>query len=254
MSQPSRTQRRQTQRGTRGTPPPRDPMTPIYLGLGILLVLIFGGFGIWRWVTNEQVRSAYAYDAKTPAPAPGPTGKPIQLQNGETVGKPFGFKQPNIKTNILSDTAQGGQGQPVNGIPCEANEAVVVHFHVHLAIFDHGKQAEVPPYIGMAPAPPTGCLYWLHTHDGSGVVHIEAGSPEAPNGGHYTLGDFFAIWGYPLNHGRVGPFAGPVTAFVDGQPYDGKLDAIPFYSHEDITLEVGTPVVPPPNYLLPAGD
>jgi hypothetical protein len=35
--------------------------------------------------------------------------------------------------------------------------------------------------------------------------------------------------------------------------YDGDLRAIPLAAHQQIVLEVGTPVVPPPNYVLPAG-
>ena len=255
MSQPTRTQRRQAQRGSGGgAPQRRDPMTPIYIGLGVLLVIIFGGFGIWRWATNEQRASQFAYDAATPKPATGPTSRPIQLKNGEAVGKAIGFKQPDPKKGVFADTTLGGVGQPVDGIPCQTYEGVVVHFHVHLTIFDKGSQVEVPPYIGMANVPPQGCLYWIHTHDGSGVIHVEAGEPSAPNGGHYTLGMLFDIWGYPLSRDRVGPFDGPVTAFVNDEPYAGDLTAIPFQAHERITLEVGNPVAPPPNYLLPPGD
>jgi hypothetical protein len=65
---------------------------------------------------------------------------------------------------------------------------------------------------------------------------------------------FFDIWGEPLSSNQVGPFKGPVTAYVNSQPYTGDLRAIPLRSHQRITLEVGQPVVPPPTYLLPPGD
>ena len=44
------------------------------------------------------------------------------------------------------------------------------------------------------------CLYWLHTHDSTGVVHIES-----PVQRGYTLGQFFDVWGRPLSATQVGP-------------------------------------------------
>jgi hypothetical protein len=229
-------------------------MTPIYLGLAVVIVLVFAGFGITNWWQNRQRAQAIAFETSTPTPGPTPSSKPIQLKNLQPIGKATGFPKPDLQHGRPADTAQGGIGQPVDGIPCATSEAVQLHIHSHLAIFYRGKAVQVPPFLGMAPTPQGGCLYWIHTHDASGVIHVEAGSVTAPNGGPYTLGMLFDIWGEPLSRNQVGPFTGPVTAFVNRQPYDGDLRAIPLRSHEQIALEVGTPIVPPPNYLLPPGD
>lgn len=252
MSQ-SRAERRRTTRGGNAPPPKRDPMTPIYLGLAIIIVLIFAGFGITNWVQNSSRARQLAFDYATPTPAPTATPKPKPLVDLQPIGAAIGFPKANIQKNVFEDTAKGGQGQAVDGIPCQA-EMVQVHVHGHLALFVDGKQVQIPAFIGMAPTPQGGCLYWLHTHGPDGIIHVEAGSPDNPGGGHYTLGNFFDIWGQPLSGNQVGPFKGPVTAYVNGVQYIGDPKAIPLQSHKQIVLEVGKPVVPPPIYSFPVND
>jgi hypothetical protein len=253
MSQ-SRAERRRQSRGGNAPPPKRDPMVPIYIGFALIVVLVFAGFGISNWIQNHARAQALAFDVSTPSPGPSPTTKPVQIANLQKIGKAIGFPVPDLQKGKPADTAQGGQGQDVDGIPCQTSEAVQLHIHSQLSLFDNGTQVQIPAFIGMAPTPQGGCLYWIHTHDASGVIHVEAGDVSAPNGGPYTLGMFFDIWGQPLSRTQIGPFKGAVTAFVNGQPYDGDLRAIPLRSHQLIALEVGTPIVKPPHYLLPAGD
>jgi hypothetical protein len=63
----------------------------------------------------------------------------------------------------------------------------------------------------------------------------------------------FDIWGQPLQPDDVAGLKGSVTAYVNGQKYDGDLTAIPLRAHQQIVLEIGTPLVPPPNYAFPPG-
>jgi hypothetical protein len=228
-------------------------MVPIYIGFAVIIVLIFAGFGISKLFSTHAENQARAFDTSTPTPGPSPTSKPIQVKDLQPIGKPIGFPVPNLQKMKLSDTASGGQGQPVDGIPCQSMEVGVVHVHTHLAIINNGTPVQVPAFIGFAPSPTGGCLYWLHTHGPDGIIHVEAGDVSSPNGGPYTLGMFFDIWGQPLTNNQVGPFKGPVTAFVNGQPYNGDLKAIPLRAHQQITLEIGK-VVPVPNYQIPSTD
>ena len=253
MSQ-SRADRRRSTRGGAAPPPKRDPMMPIYIGFAVILVVIFAVFGITRVVGQRSSDQARAFDVNTPTPAPGATSKPIQLRDLQPIGKPIGFAVSNIRKGILPDTATGGHGQDVDGIPCQSMEVGVVHIHSHLALFYHGEPVQIPAYVGMTANASGGCLYWLHTHGPDGIIHVEAGNVSNPNGGPFTLGNFFDIWGQPLNAGQVGPFKGPVTAYLNGGTYSGDPAAIPLRAHQVITLEVGTPVVPPPNYKLPPAD
>lgn len=243
MPQPTRADRRRQERGGNAPPPRRDPMTAIYIGIGIAvvaLVVIFAGFNWWQ---KRQVQQAYA----TPTPGPNASAKPIQLHDGEKLGMAY-FK------GKFPDTPQGGHGRPIDGIGCGAMEYATLHVHTHLAIFYNGKQIQVPQYVGFAPNPTGGCLYWLHTHDASGIIHVEAPDISPPQGGPYTLGMFFDVWGQPLQPDEVAGMTGTVTAYVNGQKYDGDLRSIPLGSHQSIVLEVGTPLVPPPNYIFPPND
>ncbi|HVN69593.1 MAG TPA: hypothetical protein VMU38_08110 [Candidatus Binatia bacterium] len=217
-------------------------MRAVYIGIGIALAILVGVFVGFNWWQNRTVQQAYA----TPTPGTTPTPKPVQLENGENIGKKF-------VTTKYPDTPTGGRGQTVDGIECGAQEYATLHVHTHLALFYNGKQMQIPEYIGFAPNLAGGCLYWIHTHDGSGIIHIEAPDISPPQGGPYTLGMLFDIWGQPLERDGVAGLIGPVTVYLNGTKYDGDMRAIPLGAHQQIVIEVGTPVVPPPNYAFPPG-
>lgn len=154
------------------------------------------------------------------------------------------------------DTPQGGNGQPVDGIEGSSREMLRVHIHAHLSIFNKGEQIAVPYAIGLIrPFQVTNGFvgramgfYWLHTHDATGIIHIES-----PDERTYTLGNFFDVWGEPLSAKNVAGLQGAVEAFVDGKRYTGDPRDIVLTAHGQITLEVGRPVVPPPVYVFPTG-
>jgi hypothetical protein len=126
-------------------------------------------------------------------------------------------------------------GQPVgpHHVGCNVTEMFTEHLHPRLTI-QHGSAAvTIPANIGIVQtAGVVLCLYWLHTHDESGMIHVEA------PGGNFTLADFFAVWGQPLSSTRVGPYTGHVRAFVDGAPYKGAPQNIPLLDGEQILLKV----------------
>jgi hypothetical protein len=156
-------------------------------------------------------------------------------------------------------TAQGVRAAPtgaaVDGIACQTSEQVAYHIHAHLTIYDSGARQVVPAGIGI-PGPQQvqdgfvvggRCLYWLHTHDASGVVHIESPVQRA-----YTLGQFFDVRGWPLSGTQVGRATGQVTAFVNGKRFAGDPRSIKLTPHAVIQLDVGK-VVPPQPFTFPAG-
>jgi hypothetical protein len=216
----------------------------VYIGVGVLVVAIIGIFALMRVQQDQALKAAYA----TPSPGPNASAKPVVLTDGGTIGTAH-FKPGNTRT--------GGAGAPVDGITCLSEEGANLHIHTHLALYDNGKQIQIPKYIGFAQnsiAAPTGCLYWIHTHDQTGIIHVESPEVSPPSGGPYTLGMFFDIWGQAIDRNGVAGFSGPVTAYVNGAPYDGDLRSIPLRSHQEVTLEVGQPTVPPPNYKWPPND
>ncbi len=172
---------------------------------------------------------------------------PIPLVQGTEIG---------VSMFEPGDTPQGGNGQPVDGIEGSSREMLKVHVHAHLSIFYNGRQIAVPYGIGIVRpfrvdrgfVGVGNGFYWLHTHDATGIIHIES-----PDERKYTLGNFFDVWGMPLTSTEVAGLKGALHAFVDGKPYHGDPRAIVLAAHEQITLEIGQPIVPPPTYLFPYG-
>jgi hypothetical protein len=127
-------------------------------------------------------------------------------------------------------------------------EQLAYHVHAHLAIYADGQPVAVPGNIGIERT----CISWLHTHDDSGVLHIEA-----PAARTYNLGAFFHVWGQPLDAthllDRTADGQHEVQAFVNGQRFAGAPEAIPLNPYAVIVLEYGPPFVPPPAYTFPSG-
>lgn len=228
--------RQQARSGGHGhRPGRRDPMRAVYIGLGLAILALVVAFGALRVKQSRDFAAATA----TPTPGPNASASAFPLSD-KGVGKP---------AFAPGDDRGGGAGGTLDEIQCETSEQVALHIHSHLALFVGGKLIEIPKFIGIVPTgPQTACLYWIHTHDETGIIHVEAPEPH-----DYSLGNVFDIWGEPLRRDQVGPYHGPVTAFVNGAKYDGDLAQIPLRAHQLITLEVGTPIVPPPNYSFPPG-
>src|SRR5207248_3335158 len=70
------------------------------------------------------------------------------------------------------------------------------------------------------------CYYWLHTHDASGVAHIESPTPHL-----YTLGQFFDIWHYTSLWDAQGGLAASVGLVVDSSFVNALRSAKPGAIH-----------------------
>jgi hypothetical protein len=148
---------------------------------------------------------------------------------------------------VLYRTSTGSStnsGQPVANVKCENSEQLATHYHAHLDILYQGQPVTIPAQVGITST----CLYWLHTHDQTGVIHIEA--PKSESGRKFKLGDFFKVWGQPLSSKQVATIqvgsGQQVKAWVNGQPYTGDLAGIPLASKEQVVIEIGPPLVDPP--------
>jgi hypothetical protein len=126
----------------------------------------------------------------------------------------------------------------------------VEHYHVHLRLIADGKEIAVPSQIGIDQVGQT--LSPIHTHDDSGVIHIEADQ----KGFRGTLGQVFDIWGVKFDKDCLGGYCGGVTMYVNGKPNtefgDYKLQA-----HDAITIVAGEPPAdfkPDKSYQFPAGE
>jgi hypothetical protein len=68
------------------------------------------------------------------------------------------------------------------------------HIHAYVSIWYNGKRVEIPANIGIA----GGKHATMHTHDATGTVHMEG-----PADQRFKLGQFFTLWGVPLEGARV---------------------------------------------------
>jgi hypothetical protein len=167
---------------------------------------------------------------------------------------------PIPEASALAPARMPAAGEQIDGIACQAGEQVLFHIHVHLTIFVRGVARQVPAGIGIGSPfkvdeTPQGafvaggsCFMWLHTHSADGIIHTES-----PVQRTYTLGDFFDIWGKPLDREQVGPARGQVTALFNGRVFTGNVRQIPLLAHAQIQLEVGRPLVAPEKITFPAG-
>jgi hypothetical protein len=172
----------------------------------------------------------------TAAPAPGALGP-------ENV--------PIPSAPLLAGPSSATAGQAIDGIGCDTSEQTLFHIHTHLTIFVNGQQRQVPAGIGIPGAVATQtqagpfidsgtCFYWLHTHAADGIIHIES-----PVQRTYTLGEFFDEWGQPLGPDQAGAAHGKVTVIMNGKVFAGNPRDVPLGSHENLQVEVGTPLIAP---------
>jgi len=140
------------------------------------------------------------------------------------------------------------------GLPMLSSEGTVEHIHVHLDVLDDGQPVPVPANIGIDTA--RGAISPLHTHDTSGVIHIES-----PVKRQFSLGEFFSEWGVSLSADNIGGLRATdgksVRVFVNGAPRSGSPSAITFNQHDEIALLYGTPKpgeTIPATYDFPPGD
>jgi hypothetical protein len=114
------------------------------------------------------------------------------------------------------------------------HQGLVQHIHAHLDIFVNGKRVSVPALVGINQA--AQYLTELHTHDATGVVHIESQKE-----GDYTLGQFMAEWGVFLDSRCIGAYCNGLKWYVNGQQQTGNPQNLVFKAHQEIAIVVGKP-------------
>ncbi|MDQ6826627.1 MAG: hypothetical protein M3Z14_05425 [Candidatus Eremiobacteraeota bacterium] len=210
-------------------------------------------------IQRDAEAGALQYQAAPNASAPAASGTPapIQIYYGHVIG---------LDNTFSPVDGDGGSGNTIDGVPCD-NGAIPYHFHAHVSLLINGNRLAIPDAIGLHYPGVEGtngltfatlCYYHLHTHDATGLIHIEASVPTT-----FTLGQLFAVWGQPLSSTNVAGYSGTVKAYTATaaspgylkqtgaySPYTGDLQALQFASHQEIVLEVGPTFVDPAN--LPA--
>ncbi len=152
------------------------------------------------------------------------------------------------------------------GLQLTSSETLTVHYHAHVDVLVYGSAVPVPAELGINvgpndTAPPHGSagIAPLHTHDETGVVHIEA-----PASATFTLGQVFTEWGVELATRQVGNYrtgdaAGDrVQVYVNGHEVTSDPNAIVLHAHDEIAVVVSNSAHPnpsvPSSYSFPAGE
>jgi hypothetical protein len=127
-----------------------------------------------------------------------------------------------------------------------SQEALVFHIHQHLDLYVEGKKVDLPAGIGFTA---DGKVTELHTHDPTGLVHVES-----PLERDYSLGQLFGEWGVWLSANRVGDSRGKVQWWVNGKKQAGNPADLVLKPHQEIVVAIGTPpTVVPQTYKFPEG-
>jgi hypothetical protein len=152
-----------------------------------------------------------------------------------------------IVIGACAQTAPPTAGTAAN-VPCGPSEVLTRHEHAHLTILIRGQIKTVPAFVGITASQ----ICWLHTHDTSGIIHVEAGDSRA-----LTLGDFFAVWRQPLgatviDDERVGT-GESIQTTVNQQAYAAAPETIVLKDHQDIVLQLGPPFLNLQPYVWPPG-
>jgi hypothetical protein len=124
------------------------------------------------------------------------------------------------------------------GLPALTTEGEALHTHQHLDLYLDGHRVAVPADVGIDAT--NGILSPIHSHDASGIIHIE--SPVVRT---FTLGEFFDVWGIRLDAQCLGDNCASngrsLSVYVDGQPYTGDPRTLALEPHQEIVVAFGTP-------------
>jgi hypothetical protein len=116
----------------------------------------------------------------------------------------------------------------ISGITCDKVEHLVYHNHTKLVIKIQNETQNIPAGIGIIP---NDCIFWLHTHDDSGIIHVESPIKTA-----FSLDQFLKVWDIFDNSSFIENFSkNNMTANVSMIAENGSQSKLDNY--KDIILE-----------------
>ncbi|MHB1769878.1 MAG: hypothetical protein ACYCPH_02240 [Minisyncoccota bacterium] len=140
------------------------------------------------------------------------------------------------------------------GLPALGAEGTVLHIHQHLDLIVNGSPVTIPAGIGINEA--AGFISPVHTHDTSGIIHVESNTVR-----NFTLGEFFDIWGVRFTKNAIGGYLTSATStlavYVNGSLVPGDPRNLVLAEHQEIVVVYGTkqeaPETIPASYAFPPG-
>jgi hypothetical protein len=143
------------------------------------------------------------------------------------------------------------------GLDALPAEALAFHIHAHLDIVINGRVLNgLPALIGINVG--ERFITELHTHDTSGIIHVESPKVRA-----FTLGQFFDVWGLRFTPSCLGGYCATgkkqLWVWVNAKRVRTDPRKIVLRSHQEIVIAYGTPAsirLPgpiPATYPFPSG-
>ena len=204
----------------------------------LILLILAGGLAAWG-IVGCQNRS------ETPSPAPAAAASSASGTSSTATASPAtpvtdnSSALPGMQTTEAPWPPQISQLQDrlgMMGLPALRREGTELHIHQHLDLFINGKTVSVPPMVGINMV--AGFIAPVHTHDGSGVIHIES-----PIVNRYTLGQFFDIWGVRLTQTCLGAYCNTgdkaLRVFVNGAAVTTNPREIELTNDQEIVVTYG---------------
>jgi hypothetical protein len=212
---------------SKGGPPARSEKRRTWLVAGSAVAVLAIVAIVLAYVLTRGSSSAAASSSAIPwAQIPGLQTDPPPWDNSSAV---------------LSDRL------PILRLDPLGQEGSVIHIHQHLDVYVNGKKVTVPALIGIDNAGQF--LTQLHTHDTTGIVHVES-----PTQRTFTLGEFFGEWGVKLTGNCLGRYCGALHWWVNGKKMTGNPAQLVLKPHPEIVVATGRPPFPvPSSYTFPAG-
>ncbi len=215
-----------------------SPVLGVVLGVGVLLV-----------IAAAVVAAPAGATPATPAARPTPTAAttPFTAPSGVTLADgPPPWPLPADAEPYIAAA----------GLSVLSEEQLEVHYHAHLDVIADGRKVTVPAGIGfVVDGGKVKGITVLHTHDTSGIVHIESASNEA-----FTLGQVFTEWGVGIDATHVGGLQADdshvLQTYVNGRRFTGDPATIRLKRHLEIALwygPKGEKVTVPKSYRFPNG-
>jgi hypothetical protein len=146
----------------------------------------------------QHLKDKHGKDVSTPAfrssetkqaRAPKSKGKSLRRRNRHPVAVGLAAVAIVVGLGLYIVVSPFFAGSP---FPCIAEQSYYIHIHPYLRISVNGNNLTIPDNIGITQGGQ--CLEPIHTHDQSGILHIELAQAQANH--NWTLADFFTIWHY----------------------------------------------------------
>jgi hypothetical protein len=146
-----------------------------------------------------------------------------------------------------TNTGELSQRLAAENLPSlNAMEGQVLHIHQHIDLYIRGQHLAVPAQIGIVTSPQV-LFAPIHTHDGSGIIHIES-----PTQRDFSLGEFFDVWGVLFTPMCIGAYCNSgserLQVFANGKVVTGNPRQLKLLEHEEIVVTFGTPAQIPRPY------